>query len=69
MSGGDGRLNKLYPGLTAKERAVLVLKGWKQDTEEDPLVRRTMPVEQGAEFNIYIDLLNGACELSPYVHA
>ena len=69
MSGGDGRLNKLYPGLTAKERAVLVLKGWKQDTEEDPLVRRTMPAEQGAEFNLYIDLLNGACELSPYVHA
>ena len=69
MSGGDGRLNKLYPGLTAKERAVLVLKGWKQDTEEDPLVRRTMPAEQGAEFNLYIDLLNGACELAPYVHA
>ncbi len=59
MSLRESRIDKLYPGLTAKERAVLVLKGWKQDTEEDPLVRRTMPAEQAPEFNRLIDLMNG----------
>jgi hypothetical protein len=69
MSGADGRLNKVYPGLTAKERALLVLRAWKEGGEEDSLVRRTMPPYQGAEFNRYIDLMTGVNELRPYVLA
>lgn len=69
MSGSDGRLNRVYPALTARERGVLVLRAWKQDRDEDPLVRRTMPPSQAAEFNRYIDLMNGVNELRPYVLA
>jgi hypothetical protein len=54
----DGRLDRLYPALTAKERAILVLRAWKEGGEEDPLVRRTMPSQQGPEFNDYIGLMN-----------
>ncbi len=65
----DGRIDRLYPALTAKERALLVLRAWKQDEEEDRRIRLTMPSAQINEFNLYIDLLNGARELTPYVHA
>ncbi len=65
----DGRIDKLYPALTAKERALMVLRAWKQDEEEDRRIRLTMPSGQSIEFNRYIDLLLGACELTPYVHA
>ena len=65
----DGRIDRLYPALTAKERALLVLRAWKQDEEEDRRIRLTMPSAQINEFNLYIDLLNGACELTPYIHA
>lgn len=68
MSLRESRIDKLFPALTAKERAGLVLKGWKQDTEEDPLVRRTMPAEQAAEFNRYIGLMNGVnVRLATYI--
>jgi len=63
-----GRLDKLYPALTAKERALLVLRAWKQDEEEDRQVRLTMPDGQAREFNRYIDLMNGAYMLTPYIH-
>ncbi len=63
-----GRLDKLYPALTAKERALLVLRAWKQDEEEDRQVRLTMPDGQAREFNRYIDLMNGAYRLTPYIH-
>ncbi len=68
MSGTRARLGKLFPALTAKERAILVLKAWKEDGEEDPLVRDTMPAEQGVEFNRLIDLMNAVNrELGPYL--
>jgi hypothetical protein len=67
MSASRGRLDKLYPGLTAKERAILVLQAWKRDEHEDPQVRLTMPDSQGAQFNYYIDLMNGVHDLTPYV--
>jgi hypothetical protein len=69
MSGADGRLNKVYPGLAANERAILVLRAWKEGGEEDPLVRRTMPPRQATEFNRYISLMNGVNNLHPYVLA
>jgi hypothetical protein len=64
----DGRLDKLYPALTAKERALLVLRAWKQDEDEDRRVRLTMPESQTREFNRCIDLMNGAHALMPYIH-
>jgi hypothetical protein len=69
MSGADGRLNRVYPALTAKERALLVLRAWKKGEEEDRMVRLTMPDRQASEFNRYIDLMNGVNELRPYVLA
>lgn len=67
MSARQGRLDKLYAGLTARERAILVLQAWKRDEDEDPQVRLTMPESQGAEFNYCIDLMNGVHDLTPYV--
>src|SRR6266540_1457270 len=58
----DARLNKLMPALSAKERAILVLRSLKDKTPEDPLWRRTMPNEQRAEFSRLIVLMN-ACNL------
>ncbi len=43
MSVRGSRIEKLYPALTARERGILVLQAWKRGTEEDPLVRRSMP--------------------------
>jgi hypothetical protein len=57
---GNQRLDRLYPTLTAKERALLVLRAWKQDCEEDAQVRRTMPADQSLEFNRYVHLMNAA---------
>jgi hypothetical protein len=63
----EGRINKLYPELTARERAVLVLRAWKEDAREDSRVRTTMPESQYREFDSYIDLMNGTHSLSPAV--
>jgi hypothetical protein len=60
----EGRINKLYPELTARERAVLVLRAWKRDEREDPRIRNLMPGWQEREFNRYIDLMNGVNALS-----
>jgi hypothetical protein len=57
---GNQRLDRLYPALTAKERALLVLRAWKGDQEEDVQVRRTMPQSQALDFNHYIHLMNAA---------
>jgi len=67
---GSQRLDKLYPALTAKERALLVLRAWKSDEEEDAQVRRTMPDSQSHEFNRYIHLMNFANDyLGKYIAA
>ena len=64
MSNADRRLDKLYPALTARERALLVLQAMKEDRDEDRQIRGTMPREQGHEFNRHIFLMNSAnCEL------
>ena len=55
----DGRLDKLTPALTAKERAILILRASKEGVPEDPQVRSKMPAEQALEFNRYIGLMNG----------
>ena len=56
----DARLNKLMPSLTARERAILILDSWKDDSHEDPNWCRTMPQSQVQEFNRYIDLMKVA---------
>ena len=38
----DTRLQKLMPALSAKERAILILRSLKEETEEDPSWRNTM---------------------------
>src|SRR5581483_105161 len=58
----DARLSRLSPVLTARERAVLVLKSLKDKTPEDPSWRRSMPPEQTEEFNRLIVLMN-ACNV------
>lgn len=55
----SGRLAKLYLELTAKERALLVLRAWKQGKEEDPGWRSRMPQRQVKDFNRFIHLMNG----------
>lgn len=57
---GESRLNRLYPGLTARERALHALQALKADVPEDPQVRLTMPDNQVDPFNHYIDLIRAA---------
>jgi hypothetical protein len=54
----SSRTSKLYSALSAKERALLVLRAWKEGREEDDETRRTMPDSQVSEFNRYIELMN-----------
>lgn len=58
MKVSSGRINRVYEGLTARERAVLVLRAWKKGEDEDLMVRLTMPGHQAREFNRLIDLMN-----------
>ncbi len=53
----EARLIRLYPALTAKERARLVLQHYKDRTNEEPAIRLTMPSSQVNEFNRLIRLL------------
>ena len=54
----DPRLARLMSALTARERAILILRSWKNKQPEDPLWRRAMSADQSREFNRYIDLMN-----------
>ncbi len=62
------RLNKLLPVLSAKERAILVLRSLKDKTPEDPIWRQTMPREQSPEFNRLIVLMNACNNHLPLHH-
>jgi hypothetical protein len=55
----DARLSKLTPALSAKERAILILRASKEGAPEEPDLRVRMPPEQTREFNHYIGLMNG----------
>ncbi|HXF51199.1 MAG TPA: hypothetical protein VNM43_05925 [Dehalococcoidia bacterium] len=55
----ERRLERLYPALSARERAVLVLRAWKEGKEPDIAVRFTMPHGQAGEFNRLLGLLRG----------
>jgi hypothetical protein len=53
----ERRLDRLYSGLTASERATLILRAWKAGEDADPQVRRSTPDEQVREFNSLIRIL------------
>jgi hypothetical protein len=64
------KIERLYDRLTARERAILVLRSWKEGKEEEPGWRWSMPLDQTAEFNRLIDLMNGVNQhLAPFVFA
>ena len=54
----DTRLSRLMPALSARERAALAVRAFKNDEPEDPAWRRTMPGDQVDEFRRLIDLEN-----------
>jgi hypothetical protein len=58
MSALDGRLDKLMPALSAKERFLLELQSYKEGEKPNSAVRKTTPDDQTAEFNYYIRLFN-----------
>jgi hypothetical protein len=62
VTGRDNRLDRLSTSLTAKERALLVLRSWKEGKNEEPSWRWTMPNDQAREFNRLIELMNGVNE-------
>lgn len=51
MSASESRLQKLYKELTAKERAIMRLRWFKEDAEEPPELFQTTPWEQIDEIN------------------
>ena len=59
MTSRDTRLDRLSDRLTAQERALLVLRSWKEGREEDWSWRWSMPAEQVPAFNRLIELMNG----------
>ena len=56
MSSLRSRLGKLAPGLTAKERFILLLRAHNNGEPEDPELKRTMPRGQIKAFNRYAHL-------------
>jgi len=56
------QLSRFSEGLTAQERAILVLRSMKDKTDEDPIWRLGMPPQQTREFNRYIAMMT-ACNL------
>lgn len=63
------RLGKLAPGLTAKQRFILLLRAHNAGEAEDPDVRRTMPRSQVRAFNRYAHLAYVAnATLGPVLH-
>jgi hypothetical protein len=54
------RLERLYPALTAKERAILTLQDFKAGREQDHKLLSSAPEKQADEFNRYIGLMNAA---------
>jgi len=60
MSSQDKRLERLLPGLTAKERAILGLRDFKADKPQDRQLLNTAPDRQTPELNRLIGLMNAA---------
>jgi hypothetical protein len=54
----DKRLDRLYPALSAKERAILILKAQKAGKPQDAALTASTPSQQHAEVNRLIGLMN-----------
>ncbi len=60
MSGSDARLDRLLPGLSARERVLLMLRDFKAEKPQDRLLLNTAPDRQATEVNWLIGLMNAA---------
>ena len=60
MISADKRLDRLLPALSAQERAGLILRSFKADKPQDPVLLSTAPVRQTRELNHLIGLMNAA---------
>ena len=60
MSTNDTRLDRLLPGLTVKERAILMLRDFKAGKPQDRQLLNTAPDRQTTELNRLIGLMNAA---------
>lgn len=65
MSALDGRADRLYPGLTARERVLLILQAVHEGRQPDWQLRSTMPDDQVSEFNRSMGVLRGAAQVLP----
>jgi hypothetical protein len=64
----EGRADRLYLGLSAHERAVLVLQAVNADHAPDHRIYVTMPDSQAIEFNGYMAALRRITQcVGPYV--
>jgi hypothetical protein len=60
MSGSKKRLDRLLPGLSAKERAILMLRDFKAEKPQDRTLLHTAPDTQAPALNRLIGLMNAA---------
>ena len=51
------RMKQVWKGLTARQRAILLLRSWKVGEVEDELVRDTMPRRQEGQFSHYVGMV------------
>jgi hypothetical protein len=59
----ESRLNRLSPGLSPKERGILMLRAYKGEITEDTLWRTTVQPEDYDAVDSYIKLIN-ACNIN-----
>jgi len=67
-SNTDRRLDRLYGALSPKQRAILVLRAWKEDREPGYHLLSSRTEREAQEYNRIIDLLGAAGdELTHYL--
>ena len=67
-SNRERRIDRLLPTLSAKERAVLALRRWKEGKEPDRQLVNSVPMVQAAEYNCYIGMIRASGgDLSHYI--
>jgi hypothetical protein len=67
VSAQRGRADRLYPGLTARQRAKLVSKALNAGRRIDERIYRTMPRDQVSEFKEHMALVRCVDALFPYM--
>lgn len=70
MSGLDGRLDRLFPMLTARERAILLIQAANGERDPDARVRSTAPASQAVELDRRMARLRSLARyVGPYAFA